>query len=291
MIYQFIKEHRHEYRVLKMCQVLGVSSSGYYEWLKRDLSEQKKARKKLTEAIKRVYEDSKKRYGSIKITHHLNKEGMNVGERTVQRIMTEEGLKSITARNFKATTNSKHDKPTYPNLLNQNFNVSEPGRVWVTDITYVWTRQGWLYLASVMDLFARKIIGFAMSERMTKELVILALERAKKAQPPKEGLIHHSDRGSQYASIDYTDVLKEAKIQISMSGKGNCYDNACIESFHSVIKKELIFHRDYKTREEAKLSIFDYIVSFYNSWRIHSTIGYVTPNEYEKAYFQGNGTA
>jgi putative transposase len=288
LIYQFIKEHQHDYRVLKMCQVLGVSSSGYYDWLKRDLSEQKKARKKLTEAIKRVYNESKKRYGSIKITHYLRNEGYEVCVRTVQRIMTEEGLKSITAKRFKATTNSKHDKPTYPNLLEQNFNVSAPGKAWVTDITYIWTREGWLYLASVMDLFSRKIIGFAMSERMTKDLVLLALERAKNTQPPKEGLIHHSDRGSQYASIDYTDVLKEAKIEISMSGKGNCYDNACIESFHSVIKKELIFHCDYKTRDEAKLNIFDYIVSFYNSWRIHSTIGYVTPNYYEKAFYQGN---
>lgn len=291
MIYQFIKEHQHEYRVLKMCQVLGVSSSGYYDWLKRSLSERKKARKELTEAIKRVYHQSKKRYGSIKITRHLRNEGLNVCERTVQRIMTEEGLKSITARKFKATTNSKHDKEIYPNLLEQNFNVSAPSKAWVTDITYVWTREGWLYLASVMDLFSRKIIGFAMSERMTKELVLLALNRAKNSQPPNEGLIHHSDRGSQYASNDYTDVLKEAKIKISMSGKGNCYDNACIESFHSVIKKELIFHCDYKTREEAKLSIFEYIVSFYNSWRIHSTIGYVSPNDYEKAYYQKFGAA
>lgn len=291
MIYQFIKEHQHEYRVWKMCQVLGVSPSGYYDWHKRALSERKKARKELTEAIKQVYYKSKKRYGSIKITHHLRNEGVEVCERTVQRIMTEEGLKSITAKRFKATTNSKHDKPTYPNLLEQNFSVSAPGKAWVTDITYIWTREGWLYLASVMDLFSRKIIGFAMSERMTKDLVLLALERAKNTQPPKDGLIHHSDRGSQYASIDYTEVLKEAKIEISMSGKGNCYDNACIESFHSVIKKELIFHYDYKTRDEAKLSIFDYIVSFYNSWRIHSTIGYATPNDYEKAYYQGKKTA
>ena len=291
MIYQFIKEHQHEYRVWKMCQVLGVSPSGYYDWHKRTLSERKKARKELTEAIKQVYYQSKKRYGSIKITHHLRNEGVEVCERTVQRIMTEEGLKSITAKRFKATTNSKHDKPTYPNLLEQNFSVSAPGKAWVTDITYIWTREGWLYLASVMDLFSRKIIGFAMSERMTKDLVLLAFERAKNTQPPKDGLIHHSDRGSQYASIDYTDVLKEAKIEISMSGKGNCYDNACIESFHSVIKKELIFHYDYKTRNEAKLSIFDYIVSFYNSWRIHSTNGYATPNDYEKAYYQGKKTA
>lgn len=271
-----------------MCEVLGVSSSGYYDWLKRDLSERKKARKKLTKAIKKVYLESKKRYGSIKITKQLLKEGFDVCERSVQRIMTENGWKSIVTGKFKATTNSKHNKKIYPNLLNQNFKTTEPGKVWVTDITYVWTREGWLYLASVMDLFSRKIIGFAMSERMTKELVLKAVERAKTNQPPKEGLIHHSDRGSQYASIEYTEVLKKANIQLSMSGKGNCYDNACIESFHSVIKKELIYHCDYKTREEAKLSIFEYIVSFYNSWRIHSAIEYATPNEYEKAYYQKN---
>jgi len=291
VIFKFIQEHQREFRVGKMCQVLGVSPSGYYDWLKRTLSEQKKVRKELTEAIKRVFSQSKKRYGSIKVTRHLRNEGYTVCERTVQRIMTKEGLRSITAQKFKATTNSDHDKEIYPNLLEQNFNVLAPGVAWVTDITYIWTREGWLYLASVMDLYSRKIIGFAMSHRMTKELVLLALNRAKNNQPPKEGLIHHSDRGSQYASIDYTAVLKEANIKISMSRKGNCYDNACIESFHSVIKKELIFHCKYRNREEAKLSIFDYIVSFYNSWRIHSAIGYATPNDYEKAYYQKHETA
>nr|WP_236619688.1 IS3 family transposase [Bacillus sp. 1NLA3E] len=286
-----MKNHQHEFRVVKMCSVFGVSKSGYYDWLKRDESEQRMARKRLTEEIKNIYYKSKKRYGSIKITRELRKTGFSVSERHVQRIMTEEGMKSITAQKFKATTNSDHDKHIYPNLLEQNFKTSGPGVAWVSDITYIWTRQGWLYLASVMDLYSRKIIGFSMSSRMTKELVIQALERAVRHQPPKKGLIHHSDRGSQYASKEYTKILKDAEIQISMSGKGNCYDNACIESFHSVIKKELIFHKDYKTRKEAKSSIFDYILSFYNSWRIHSTLDYSTPNEFEKAYYLKNEAA
>lgn len=284
MIYQFIKEHQHQFRLVKMCEVLGVSRSGYYDWLKRPESGQKARNRELTSAVKEVFVKSQNIYGSRKITRKLRKDNVVVSERTVGRIMKEEGIRSKTVRKYKATTNSKHSLPVYPNLLNQNFRTDGPGRAWVTDITYIPTREGWLYLASVMDLYSRKIIGFETGERMTKELVIKALDRAMTNQPPKEGLIHHSDRGSQYASKDYTDKLKEAGITISMSRKGNCYDNACIESFHSIIKKELIFHQDYTTREEARKSIFSYIVTFYNSWRMHSTLGYMTPNEFERAY-------
>jgi putative transposase len=285
VIYKFIQEHEDKFRVVKMCEVLGVSKSGYYEWLKRPLSERAIRSEELTKEVLRVHSESNRIYGSPKIHKQLENEGVITSQRTVQRIMKAEEIKSKTVRKYKATTNSDHDKPIYPNLLNQDFTTIMPGEVWVADITYVWTSEGWLYLASVMDLYSRKIIGFNMGSRLTKELAITVLERALINQPPKEGLIHHSDRGSQYASIDYTHKLKEAKMVISMSRKGNCYDNACIESFHSVLKKELIYQRKYKTRDEATMSIFEYIVGFYNSRRIHSSLGYVSPNMFEKQYF------
>ena len=267
-----------------MCKVLGVSKSGYYGWRNRPLSEQAKRRQELTKEVKRVHAESNQIYGSPKIYNQLKNEGIKTSERTVQRIMSDESIRSKTVKKFKATTNSDHNHLIYPNILNQDFTTTAPGEVWVADITYVWTKEGWLYLASVMDLYSRRIIGFNMGSRLTKELAIMALERAMINQPPRKGLIHHSDRGSQYASIEYTDKLKDAKITISMSGRGNCYDNACIESFHSALKKELIYQKKYQTRDEAKISIFDYLVGFYNSRRIHSTLGYVSPNVFEKQY-------
>jgi putative transposase len=279
------------FQVAKMCDLFGVSPSGFYDWLKREPSKQEMKRKQLTLDIKRVHKKSRKIYGSPKITKQLHREGIEVSERTVQRIMKEEGVVSKTAKKFKETTNSKHDNPVYPNILNRKFTTEAPGKAWVADITYVWTKEGFLYLASVMDLYSRKIIGFHMGERLKKELVITALERAMKHQPPQEGLIHHSDRGSQYASSEYTSKLKESQIQISMSRKGNCYDNACIESFHSVIKKELIYQTTYTTRAEAKKDIFEYITCFYNPERIHSTNGYLSPMEFEKVYILKKRTA
>lgn len=216
----------------------------------------------------------------------MQSEGVNVAQKTVSRIMKAEGIRSKTVKKYKATTNSKHQLPVYPNLLDQQFKVERPGQAWVADITYIWTSEGWLYLATIMELFSRRIIGWAMGERMTKELVITALKRAIQTQPPTAGLIHHSDRGSQYASTDYQKLLRENNITTSMSRKGNCYDNACIESFHSVIKKELIFHEKYRTREEAKRSIIEYIVSFYNYKRIHSFTNYMAPVAYERRYFE-----
>ena len=268
-----------------MCEVLGVSRSGYYKWLNRPKSNQKERKEKLTSQIKRVYLDSRRNYGSPKITKQLNSEGVSVSQKTVSRIMKEEGIRSKTVKKYKATTNSKHNLPVYPNLLDQQFKVERPGQAWVADITYIWTSEGWLYLATIMELFSRRIIGWAMDERMTKELVILALKRAIRTQTPTPELIHHSDRGSQYASKEYQQVLRTNKMITSMSRKGNCYDNACIESFHSVIKRELVFHEKYKTRDQAKKSIMEYIVSFYNYKRIHSFTIYVA-HCIRKAIFQ-----
>lgn len=197
------------------------------------------------------------------------------------RIMKELGLKSRTVKKYKATTNSKHNLPVADNVLNQKFSAQRPNEVWMTDITYVPTDEGWLYLASVEDLCTRKIVGFHMDERMTKSLVLNALDQAYRLQRPKGNVLHHSDRGSQYASHDYQERLRKYNMTGSMSRKGNCYDNACIESFHSIIKKELVYLEKFKTRKEAKERIFEYITCFYNGKRIHSSIGYLTPNKYE----------
>jgi putative transposase len=271
-----------------MCETLGVSKSGYYDWLNRPISEQAKRKKKLTKVVKQIHDQSHGIYGSPKITDQLEKQGYVVSGRTVQRIMKDLSIKSRAVKKFKVqTTDSNHDHRIYPNLLDQQFIASAPGEVWVADITYIWTSEGWLYLASIMDLYSRKIIGFNMGNRLAKELVIVALKRAMTAQPPKEGLIHHSDRGSQYASQDYIKLLKGAEINVSMSRRGNCYDNACIEAFHSVIKREWIYHYKYQTRDEAMKSVFYYVISFYNEVRTHSTNDYLSPNQKERNYGVG----
>ncbi|WP_273545658.1 IS3 family transposase [Paenibacillus caui] len=284
LIYAFIHDHRFKCRVAKMCEAFEVSRSGYYKWTKRKTSKREKRRKKLERRIRRIFLDSRRLYGSPKITKVLHKQGVRVSDKTVARIMKELGLRSRTVKKYKATTNSKHNLPVHENVLNRQFQVAAPNTFWVADITYVPTDEGWVYLASIMDLYSRKIVGFHMDERMTKELVLKALDRAYSQQRPRGEVLHHSDRGSQYASHDYQARLKRYKMKGSMSRKGNCYDNACIESFHSVLKKELVYLEKFRTREQAKKRIFEYITCFYNGKRIHSSIGHFTPNEYERMY-------
>jgi len=267
-----------------MCEAFEVSRSGYYKWTKRKVSKREKRRHKLAKRIRHIFLESRCLYGSPKVTKELQKQGMKVSEKTVARIMKELGLRSRTVKKYKATTNSKHNLPVHENVLNRQFKPAAPNKVWAADITYIWTDEGWLYLASVMDLCSRKIVGFHMDERMTKELVVTALDRAYSQQRPQKGVLHHSDRGSQYASRDYQARLRKYKMKGSMSRKGNCYDNACIESFHSVLKKELVYLEKFKSRKEAKKRIFEYITCFYNGKRIHSAIGYFTPNDYERMY-------
>lgn len=272
-----------------MCSVLGVSKSGYFKWINRPKSNRQKKREKMSKLILQTHLEFKQRYGSIKIAKTLNKRGVIVSERTVSRIMTEKNWKSCTVHKYKATTNSKHKHPVSDNVLDRQFVVDQPNQSWVTDITYIPTNEGWLYLASVMDLYSRKIVGWAMGKTMTKELVMAALLMAVKRQRPKPGLIHHSDRGVQYASKEYQNLLNEYQMVGSMSRKGNCYDNACIESFHGILKRELVYQTKYRTRKEAKKSLFEYIEFFYNAKRIHSTINYHTPNEFEKLFNQQVG--
>jgi putative transposase len=266
--------------------VLQVYRSGYYAWLKRPEGKQKRRRRMITKRIHEIYLSSRRLYGSPKITRILRGEGLRVSQKTVAGIMRENGLRSRTVRKYKATTNSKHNHPVHENVLNQTFRAERPNQVWMSDITYVWTTEGWLYVASIMDLFTRKIVGWKASSRMTKELVIETLEQAYEREKPEAGVLHHSDRGSQYAAKEYQKKLKEYKMVGSMSRKGNCWDNACIESFHSVIKRELIHLELYKTREQAKRDIWEYIELWYNRKRIHSSIGYYTPAQFQSMYYR-----
>ncbi|KIL34468.1 transposase [Gordoniibacillus kamchatkensis] len=273
-----------------MCEALGVSRSGYYKWAQEKAKENsyQKRRKALLARIVWLFKDSNNRYGSPKITRLLRREGWEVSERLVGKIMNEHGLRSCVSKKFRvSTTDSNHKHPIAQNVLNQCFRTSAPNKVWVADITYVPCREGKLYLASILDLFTRKVVGWKLADRMTTDLVLAALDRAYKAQKPHKGLIHHSDRGSQYASEEYRARLQQYHMQASMSRKGNCYDNACIESFHSVLKKEFIYCTKFRTKAQAQQEVFEYIELFYNRKRIHSSLGYLSPDRFEALYYKG----
>jgi transposase InsO family protein len=264
-----------------MCTLLKVSRSGYYTWLKRPESRRSRENRSLEDKIRVFHAASHGIYGSPKIHRDLIDDGVRCGKNRVARIMREAGIRSRTKKKFKATTNSRHNLPVAPNLLNQDFTVNAPDRTWVSDITYIHTEKGWLYLAVLLDLFNREIVGWATSSRMTRQLAIDALQMALGRRTPAEGLIHHSDRGSQYASGDYQKLLSKHAITCSMSRKGNCYDNAVAESFFRLLKTEWVNHHRYLSRSQATNSLFDYIEIFYNRKRRHSALGYATPQEYE----------
>jgi putative transposase len=274
-------EERKDYSIVKMCQLLEVSRSGYYQWWRRDESLHQKQDRELKEKIRNIYEQNNKRYGSYRIHQALRSQGIRCSKKRVERLMREMGLKARPKRQFKVTTNSEHSYPVAPNLLNRQFQIDIPNTVWVADITYIRTWEGWLYLAAVMDLYSRKIVGWAMSEIMNAELAIMALEMGIRTRRPSKNLMHHSDRGVQYASNAYRDLLKTNQMICSMSRKGNCWDNAPMESFFSTLKTECINDKIYLSRAQAKREIFEYIEVFYNRKRIHSSIGYLTPEYFE----------
>jgi putative transposase len=280
MRYQFIKEHCSKFRVQKICRILKVSRSAYYRWLISPESDKKKEDERLLKKIIKIHEKSWRTYGVGRITRQLRKEGEKCGTHRVARIMEENGIYSCHRRKYKATTNSKHSIPVAPNMLAQDFTATKHNQKWVGDITYIPTEEGWLYFAGVEDLFNRKVVGWAFSERITKELTITAIEQAIGRAKPERGLIFHSDRGVQYAAYAYQDVLRDNGIRQSMSRKGNCYDNACMESFFATLKKDLVYRYKFKTRSEAKLKIIEYIETFYNSYRMHSSLGYQSPKDY-----------
>jgi putative transposase len=281
MKYRFISFHRETFKVGRMCQLLKVSRSSYYAWLQRPESNRSRENRCLEDKIRVLHNASHGIYGSPRIHRELVDAGIGCGKNRVARIMREAGIRSRTKRKFKATTNSKHNLPVAPNLLNQDFTAEARDRAWVGDITYILTDEGWLYLAVLLDLYNREVVGWAASSRITRQLTIDALQMALGKRSPDQGLLHHSDRGSQYASGDYQKILKEHRMICSMSRKGNCYDNAVAESFFGRLKSEWVNHQRYLSRAQATQSVFYYIEIFYNRKRRHSSINYVTPQEYE----------
>jgi len=275
-------DHQAEFPVAVMCSVFQVTRSGYYAWNKRPESSRSKENRALSQEIAEIHRASDGIYGSPKIHGELQRRGKRHGKNRIVRLMRKDGLYSKTKRKFRVTTDSNHSQPVAPNLLNREFNPSGPNQAWTCDITYIWTAEGWLYLAVVMDLFSRTIVGWSMAQRMTRQLAMDALTLAAKRRNPPRGLLHHSDRGSQYASDDYQALLTKLGMVCSMSRTGNCWDNAPAESFFGILKRELIFHKRYLSRSQARQSIFDYIERFYNRRRIHSSLGYLTPNEFEE---------
>jgi len=280
--YQFIEESKLEWPVRVLCSTLKVSHSGFYEWRGRPTSARAQEDEALSVAIKAIHQESRETYGSPRIHVQLKRQGVHCGKNRVTRLMATAGIAAKTKRKFKATTDSKHRYPVAENVLNRQFTVKGPNEVWLVDITYIWTREGWLYLAAVLDLYSRRIVGWALERRMTKEFACRALEMALNRRRPGRGLIHHSDRGSQYASGAYQDLLANRGIIPSMSRKGDCWDNAPMESFFHTLKVELVHHRDYRTREEARGDIIEYMEMFYNWQRRHSSLDYATPMEYER---------
>jgi len=265
-----------------MCRVLAVARSGYYEWRKQPLSAQKMADLLLLMHIRDLFADSRNTYGSCRIQAVLADQGLRCSRKRVARLMQADNLIPKTVRPFKVvTTDSNHNLPVAPNRLNQQFRTDQSDQTWLTDITYVPTAEGWLYLAVVLDLYSRRIVGWAMSDSLHRQLVIEALQMALTTRQPAPGLLHHSDRGSQYASDDYQALLTKAEMVDSMSRKGNCYDNAPVESFFGTLKTELVFHRQYATWAEARLDIFEYIEVFYNRLRHHSALGFKSPTNFE----------
>ncbi|WP_133141011.1 IS3 family transposase, partial [Legionella maceachernii] len=279
--YAMIKEGSNQFSLRRMCRVLSVSASGYYAWLNRKPCARSERNKELSKKIKAIFDDEKSRAGAPRIAKRLKTEGELVGKHRVARIMREQGWRAKAAKKFKATTNSNHQLPVAPNLLQQNFFAHKPNEKWASDITYCWTEEGWLYLAVVMDLYSRKVVGWALSERMTKQLVMDALQMALWERKPPRGLIIHSDRGSQYCSYDYQKLLNRHGLVCSMSKRGDCYDNAAMESWNHSFKVEAIHGEKFATRATAKNHIFEYIEIYYNRKRLHSMLGYQTPAKFE----------
>lgn len=281
-----MKTLRKQYPVTVMSRVFEVSKSGYYTWLTRVPSKRSQDNARLEVAIKAAHVRTRQSYGPERLRDELADDGFPAGVGRIKRLRKQMGIRCKQTRKFKATTNSNHGLPVAENLLNQDFRTDRPNHVWVTDITYIPTHEGWLYLAGIKDLHTCEIVGYALGERMTKDLVARALFGAVSHKRPPPGLIHHSDRGSQYCAHDYRRLLKQFGMQCSMSRKGNCYDNAPMESFWGTLKNELVHHRRYETRAQAKSEITEYIEIFYNRQRRHSKLGNLAPAVFAQRYQQ-----
>lgn len=283
MKYRIIHRYSSRFTVSRMCQILEVSRSGYYAFLKHPESARSKRQKEVLEHIRRIHKESHEIYGAPTITMELKYQGIHVSRGMVARLMKKHGIKSRTRKKYKATTDSNHTLPVAENILNREFHADHPNKKWVSDITYIWTDEGWLYLAGILDLYDGAIVGWSLDTRMTQALVIDALTEACISRKPGPGLILHSDRGSQYCSAKYQKEIYRKNFICSMSRKGNCWDNASMESFWGKLKTEWVYWKRYRTRDEAKQSIFEYIELFYNRKRLRSVNGYVSPLKMGKA--------
>jgi len=282
--FAFINEHHRVWPVATICRVLQVSRSGFYCWRKATASPRRLRQEKLLTKIRRVHQEHRELYGSPRVHRALRVEGEVVCRNTVARLMRIAHIRARSRQGFvPCTTNSSHQQPTARNLLARDFSADAANCKWVADITYVPTDEGWLYLSAVLDTYSRRIIGWSMSQSLASDLVSDALKMALSWREPKEGLLHHSDRGVQYASEDYQQLLKDHGIRVSMSGRGNCYDNAMMESFWATLKTELVYLQRYASHESARQSIFEYIEVFYNRKRLHSSLGYLSPEAFEAA--------
>lgn len=284
MKFAFIDAGKAQWPVEVQCEVLGVSRSGYYAWKGRPEAPRATEDAELVAEIKAAHKVGRGNYGSPRVHRELRAKGRRVGRKRVERLMRREGIVGRRKKRFRKTTDSNHSHPIAPNVLERNFDVELPNAAWVTDVTYVWTHEGWLYLAAILDLFSRRVVGWAVSANNDRALAIRALDRAVAEREPAPGLVHHSDRGSVYASGDYGKALAKHGAVKSMSRKGDCWDNAVGESFFATIKGEMIDHEDFKTRAAAVAAIADYIDAFYNPCRRHSSIGYLSPIEFEMKF-------
>lgn len=282
MRFELIDAAKKEFPVQRLCKVLGVSPSGYFAWKERPASLRQRDDMVLLAHVRAAFAVSNRTYGSPRMVHELRDSGLAIGRRRVARLMRENGMKARQKRRFKRTTDSLHAFPVAPNLLDQDFTATGPNQKWGADISYVWTREGWLYLAVVIDLFARRVVGWATSDRLHKELALSALRRAIVIRRPPAGLIHHADRGGQYCAIEYQAELRRHGILISMSGKGNCYDNAMVETFFKTLKSELVWRTVFQNRADATAAIGRYIDAFYNPVRRHSALDFKSPLQFER---------
>jgi putative transposase len=277
-----MENHRSEFSVKKMCRVLGVSRSGYYIWGKHGKSDRQRENERLLVYIRDAFGKGRGTYGSPRVTAELQANGIKCSRKRVAHLMKSHGIKAKTKRRFKATKKSKHEFLVADNLLNQRFSTDVANKVWVSDITFIWTREGWLYLAAILDVFNRKIIGWSMDNRLSHEVLADALHKAIRQRRPKAGVMFHSDRGTQYTSYAFQELMEKYGFIQSMSSSGNCYDNALMESFFHTLKTELVYFEKYQTKQEARGSIFEYIEVFYNCVRRHSSLNYCSPAEFER---------
>jgi putative transposase len=282
-----MQELRLEYSVSQTSRIMNLSASGFYAWQSRPLSHWAQEERRLEVEIKSAHMRTRQIYGAERLQHDLAQYGIHAGICKIKRIRKKLGLRCKQTRKFKVTTDSGHGMPVAENILGQQFKAYEPNRIWVSDITYVPTDEGWLYLAGHKDLFSNEIVGYAMGNRLSRNLVSESLLKAVASKHPVKGLTHHSDRGSQYCSYEYRQILNHYGLQVSMSGKGNCYDNAPMESFWGILKQELIHHRRYATRREAMQDIREYIEIFYNRQRIQARLGFISPSAFIRQYYAG----